>query len=455
MPSSSLSRRHFVRNSALLAASTLAFPSLLRSAVSAPPSRRLKLGFVGVGGKGRDAVDALIAHDFVAFCDVDDTRAAPTYSKHPAVPRFKDFRRMLERHGNELDSLVVCTPDHTHFHPVAAALARGLHVFVEKPLGSTIWEGRELLKASRKAGKLTQMGIQGHSMNGLRVLREWIDSGVIGPVQEVFFWTDRPLDRDTHDLEADAPGQAIPKDLDWDLWLGPARERAYSPRYVPQHWRAWWDFGQSALGDIGAHLFDVLEYVMEAGYPTLVTDGQAQRRGAFCTPRWSSCRYEFPARGNRPAFKVHWLSGRKDGKPLVPESIPFWPKGRPILQTGFAFVGTQGTIHVNDMRASARPEVFPEALWLDFKRKLPPQSIPRIKGDHFRDWTNAILENHRPSADFEYSAPLCEITFLGNLAIRLGKDIRWNPETLSAEGLPEAEALIRPPFERKGWEYRI
>jgi predicted dehydrogenase len=448
-----LTRRRFLQRSAL-AASALAFPGILKSAISNPPSSKLRLGFIGLGGQGYGPVATLREHDYVAFCDIDDERAAKAYADCPAVPRYKDFRVMLERHGKALDAVLVCTPDHTHFHPVIAALQRKLPVFVEKPLASTIWEGRLMAEAARKADVVTQMGIQGHSFHALRLLKEWLDAGVIGPVSEVYLWTDRPTKRDIHDFGADAPAEPVPKGLDWKLWLGPSRERAYSHHYVPQHWRAWWDFGQSALGDIGAHMFDVVEFSLGAGFPTVVT-GEAQRRGNFATPRWSTCRYEFPARGGRPAFTLHWHSGVKDGKPFVAEPIPHWPAKLKRVGTGMAFVGPKGMIHISDMRVSSRPEVYPESLWEDFSKHLPAPTLPRFKGNHFSDWINAIRNGSRAGADFAYAAPLCEVTFLGNLALRTGREIRWDPVAMKATGVPEADAFIRPPFERKGWEYRI
>lgn len=416
---------------------------------------KLNLAFVGVGGKGADGLRILTDHNFVAFCDVDDVRAAPSYKKYPNIPRFKVFRKMYDRFGKQIDAVLVCTPDHTHFHPVVGAMQMGKHVFVEKPVASTLWECQQIEKAAARYGVVTQMGIQGHSFNGLRVLKEWIDGGAIGDVHTVHLWTDRPLKRDIHDLTTDAPEEPIPHSLDWDLWLGPRRARAFSSHYVPQHWRAWWDFAGSAMADIGVHMFDVLEYTFSLGFPLKVDGGEAQRRTAYATPRWSNCRYHFPAVAGRGPITVHWYSGKKGIEANLPRDVPYWPAGQKFSDTGFAICGTLGTIYIGDMRAENRPTIFPEKRALEFKANIPPPSLPRIKGDHFHDWTNAILEGRRACADFSYGAPLSEVAFLGNLAIRTGREIVWDRNACKAVGVPEADAMIHPSPARTGWEFKI
>lgn len=449
-----LARRAFLRKS-LVAAGALAFPAIVQAAQSQPASRRLNLAFVGVGGKGADGLRSLTDHNFIAFCDVDDERAAGAYKKCPKVPRFRDFRRMYDALSKQIDAVLICTPDHTHFHPVVGAMQLGKHVFVEKPVASTLWECQQLEKAAAKYGVVTQMGIQGHGFNGLRVLKEWIDGGAIGQVHTIYLWTDRPLKRDIHDLTADAPGEAIPPGLDWDLWLGPRRMRDFSRHYVPQHWRAWWDFAGSAMADIGVHMFDVLEFTFQLGFPTKVDGGEAQRRIPYATPRWSSCVYHFPARNGRGPIDVHWYSGKKGTEPNLPKAIPHWPADQKFSDTGFAMCGSHGTIFIGDMRAENRPTLFPESRALEFKSQLPPQTLPRVRGDHFHDWTNAILENRRAGADLSYGAPLSEVAFLGNLAIRTGREIVWDREACKAVGLPEADAMIHPSAARSGWEFKI
>ena len=397
-----------------------------------------------MGGRGEEASLSLGAENYVAFCDVDPNRAAKAYTQFPSVPQFQDFRVMFDRLGKQIDAVIISAPDHAHYTAGMAAMQLGKHVYIEKPLAPTIWETRQLHAMARKSKVVTQMGIQGHSFAGLRVLKEWIDAGAVGDITDAYLWTDRLNLQRWSGLQEDAPAEAIPAGFPWDVWLSGRRPRGYSSRYVPQAWRSWWDFGSGAIGDIAVHMMDVVEFTLGVGFPTRVTD-ESPHRGGPTVPRCSDTVFEFPARGTHPALKVHWCNGYKGDVLNKPADVPHVPAELIARETNvIAFAGTRGTIAVPDMRASSRPQIFPVELERDFTARLPAPTLPRLKGSHFEDWMRAIRTGGKAGADFDYSAPLTEAVLLGTLAQRTGQPIVWDRENMRALDVPEANALLKP-----------
>lgn len=439
-----MTRRKALKSLATLGAASLLLPHALRAASSATLAKPMRLAFVGVGGQGANNIRTLTGHIFVAFADVDDAQAASIYREFPKVPRYRDYRRMLERHREEIDGVVVSTPDHSH-HPIALAVMQaGLHVYVEKPLATTIWECRELEAAARLHGVKTQLGVQGHSTGALRILREWLDAGAIGPVRAVHLWTDRMQPGRYTSADAPAPAEPIPPTLDWDLWQCTRPARAYSSLYVPNRWRNWWDYGTGPFGDIGVHMFDVLEFALELGFPDLV-EAEAPYHNAFTAPPWTRARFDFPARGVRPPLTVHWCNGTKDGAFLRPTEVPRLPAE--IIATslnGMAFVGDDATAFIPDIRATSAPRIYPSTREAEVLASRPARTLPRPKGTHFDDWFRAIRDGGEASAHFSYGAPLTEMVLLGQLAQRTGRPIRWDRARLRTLDSPEADALVRP-----------
>ena len=269
---SGVSRRVFLASgSAVAFAATMVPRHVLGGKGQLPPSERVRLAGIGVGGQGGAdlSIHASKGAEIVALCDVDQQRAAATLSAFPKAARYRDFRVMLEKEGGRIDAVTVATPDHTHAVATAAAIHAGKHVYCQKPLTHTIQEARTLAQAARSAGVISQMGNQGHATEGARLSNEWIAAGLIGEVREVHCWTDRAglYWRTGIDRPADKP--PVPPSLDWNLWLGPVRERPYHPIYVPATWKGWWDFGSGGLGDMGAHLIDHPVWALGLG----TTDG--------------------------------------------------------------------------------------------------------------------------------------------------------------------------------------
>jgi predicted dehydrogenase len=303
-----LSRRHFIRNAVLTAATMQIVPSYvlgLRGATS--PNEKLNIAGIGVAGQGGHDISQFPEHNIVALCDVDWAHAAGTFKKFPQARKWKDFRKMLDEQ-KDIDAVVVATPDHVHAIASMTALKLGKHVYCEKPLTHSVWEARQLTEAAREYNVATQMGNQGQASEETRRLCELVGAGVIGPVREAHIWTDRPSNGLFNEYwpqgvarPADTP--AVPETLDWDLWLGPAPWRPYHPAYLPFKWRGWWDFGTGALGDIGCHSFDPVFRALKLGAPVCV-EASSTRVNQETYPLGSVVTYQFPARGDLPPVKL-------------------------------------------------------------------------------------------------------------------------------------------------------
>ncbi len=281
-----------------------------------------------MGGKGAGEVSDLTAAGatFVALCDVDATKAGGTFKKHPDAKIYTDFRVMLDKEKG-IDGVTVSTPDHTHAVAALAAMVRGKHVYCQKPLTHTIYEARLMTLAARHYKLATQMGNQAHAGEPIRRAVELVRAGVIGPVREVHCWTNRPIwpQADAAISErAKLASQTKPADLDWDLWLGPARQRDYNACYVPFKWRGWWDFGTGALGDMACHIMDMPYWALDLGSPKSVV---AQSGGATAEtgPAWSTITYEFPARAS--------VGGGESGAAVGPKAATEQPRSNSFGMT--------------------------------------------------------------------------------------------------------------------------
>src|SRR5207302_8885886 len=234
-----------------------------------PPSDKLNIACIGVGGMGGNDVKGVgKTENIYALCDVDEHQAAQSFAAFPKAKRFKDFRVMLEKEAKNIDAVTVSTPEHTHSVAGMMAMKLGKHTRIQKPLARTLWEVKQLEDAARKYKVQTQMGNQGHAEEGTRLIREWVEAGLIGTVHEVQLWTNRPIWPQA--IERPLDEYYTPSWLDWNLWLGPAPERPYHPAYAPFKWRGFWDFGTGALGDMACHIMDAAYWTLDLGYPTRI-----------------------------------------------------------------------------------------------------------------------------------------------------------------------------------------
>lgn len=406
---------------------------------------KLNLGLIGVGGVAKWILPSLEQHNFVALCDVDNTSAALAYEKYSGVPTFKDFRVMFDKMGDQIDAVVINTPDHIHFPATMAAMERGIHVFVQKPATHDIWQCRTLLKAADKYDVVTQMGNQGHATEGIRLAKEWYDAGVLGEVREVIAWTNRPSSALHNQLHIhDSPKEEVPPSLDWDLWLGPVPYHHYSKYYAPGHWRWYWDFGSGALGDIGCHTLDTAIWALGLGIPNRVDvefDGQGDRPNSIVT-------YHFPARGSQPPVRVKWYEGLSE----APVDYLPAPTTKAESEGGLIMVGSKQTFYHYDMRPNSVKLLMSDDEWREFRRALPKKTIPRVKGGITGDWANGIINGTTPCSSFEVSLPLTELILLGVVAQRAGHSIEWDEQTMTVPGHPELDTIVKQPV-RAGWGY--
>jgi predicted dehydrogenase len=388
----------------------------------------------GRGHSNLEAISALGAR-VAALCDVDSERLDKAAKAHPRASTYSDFRLMLEQ--KDVDAVVVSTPDHAHATIALAAMALGKHVYVEKPLAHNIYEARKMLQASRRYKVATQMGNQHHAQAGLRSQVELVQSGAIGAVREVHVYTDRPIWPQGINRPTDAP--ACPATIAWDLWLGPAPQRAYHPAYMPFKWRGWWDFGTGALGDMGCHLIDAPFWALDLRDPVSLeasVDGGNQESG----PKRSTITYDFPARGSRGPVKMVWY----DGGRLPPREIT---DDQPLVdkKNGIIYVGKKGTLF-GALGGAAKPVGVGAA---KVPTTAPSQTLPRSPGHH-EEFLIACMGGDKASSNFEYAVPLTETVLLGNLAIRAGRKIKWDSEKMETDS-PQATQFVRREY-RQGWE---
>ncbi len=363
--SASVPRRTFLASAAAVTAGFTIVPRHVLGGQATPaPSDKLNIACVGVGGMGKTNVGNCETENIVALCDVDFTLSEPVFAQYPNAKRYKDYRVMLDEQ-KDIDAVIIATPDHSHAVIAMAAMERKKHVYVQKPLTHSVYEARLLTETARKHGVATQMGNQGHSGEGARILCEWVWDGAIGKIREAHAWTNRPVW--PSGIEVDRPTETpeVPPGLDWDLWLGPARSRPYHPTYHPAKWRAWWDFGTGSLGDMGCHIVDPLFWALKLKYPVAVEANISKYWQAFFEqtlpknemfPRSTIVRFRFPAREKMPEVDVTWW----DGGLMPPRPAGLEPGRRMGNEDGgILLIGEKGTIMAGCYGES--PRLVPES----------------------------------------------------------------------------------------------
>lgn len=443
----SCSRRDFLKKS-LAASSLFVLPRFAIGQAGPPASRKLNLAFIGVGGQGGAALTECDGENYVAFCDVDDQRAAEAYANYPNAKRFKDFRVMFDKMHKEIDAVVVSTPDHIHFSAAYLAMQAGKHVFVQKPLTHNIWQARTLRRAAAHYKVISQMGNQGHATEGIRYIKEWYEAGVLGDVREVHAWFNGPdFVKGPYFSIPTAfppPTMPVPATLDWDLWQGPVKKRPFSSAYVPLTWRGYWDYGCGELGDWACHTLDGPFWALGLDAPTRVSVINLEKIHDGFVPRSSHLKFDFPARGTQPPVSLHWYDGGQH--PPVPLN---WDRKKEFPNSGMLMVGDKNTLMTGPRPDS--PQLMEEDLWQEFKRHLPAKTIPRVIGGPFQEWIRAIKgEGPLPGSNFDYSARLTEAALVGVMAQRTNQDIEWDAANMRVTNHPDCEQLVREPA-RRGW----
>jgi predicted dehydrogenase len=440
-----LNRRNFLGIAATAATVAIVPRHVLGGPRQMPPSEKLNIAGIGIGGMGGGNLGNMQTENIVALCDVDPNYAAHTIKRYPNAKLYTDYREMLDKQ-KDIDAVLIATPDHTHAVITMAAIKAGKHVYTQKPLTHDVYEARMLAQAAKEAGITSQMGIQGHSTEGARLICEWIWDGAIGEVREVDAWCSLSYYPWGHagwsskwgTRPTDTP--APPAGMNWDLWLGPAPERTYHPAYHPAVWRCWWDFGCGMMGDRGAHSLDSVYWALKLAQPTCV-DATSCGLNADTHPLSAIVTYQFPARENLPPLKLTWYEGTRPPRPEELERDRKLPD-----EGGVIFKGSKGKIMCGVYGDG--PRIIPETKMKEYKR--PEKAIPRINCSHEQNWIQCCKAGKPASADFSYSGPLTEICLLGNIAKRMDTRIEWDAANLKVTNIPEANKYVRTEY-RKGW----
>jgi predicted dehydrogenase len=442
-----ISRRSFLKSSSAASSGLLILPQLY----SFSANNRLNIAVIGVGGRARANWSQVPQENIVAMCDVDDNRAAEGYALFPKAKKYKDFRVMFDEMANEIDAVIISTPDHTHFAATMIAMELGKHVYVEKPLAHNIWQLRTLKKAANYYKIVSQMGNQGHTTNGIRLIKEWYDAGVLGQVREIHAWHGKfdfkPGGYWTKPSSFPPPTHKVPEYLDWDLWQGPAIERPFNSAYAPKSWRGFYDYGNGMLGDWSCHTLDGPFWALDLGMPHTV-EGEVPNpmtKHGFVAEE-SVVTYNFGARGNKAPVTLKWHEGGSK-----PEIRKEWGINE-FDKSGMIMIGDKNTL-ITGGRPN-KPELLVSGEeWKEFLKNAPEKTIPRVTEEKPVDeWLNAIKNNTLPGSNFNYAAELTEMALIGVLAQRFGTKIKYDATNMKITNRPDIDAYIKEPV-RKGWSY--
>jgi predicted dehydrogenase len=412
----------------------------------APPSERLNIAGIGVGGMGAGDIGAVASNNnIVALCDVDSRKAGDTFRKFPDAKQFRDFRKMFDEMEKSIDAVVVATPDHFHAVAAMAAIKRGKHVYCEKPLAHSVYEVRQLMQAAKEHKVVTQLGNQGHSFDSIRDFCEWIWDGAIGNVHTIHAGC-AAVNSGIDQLPRLSEKHEVPPTLDWDQWLGPAQWRSYHPAYLPGSWRGWVPFGNGTVGDWTCHVVDPVFWALDLGAPSTIqarVENWDPKSQGDAFPKGDIITYEFPAKGKRGPIAMHWYSGTK--RIPRPEVLD---KDDKVVDTGAVVLGEKGAIMYGSHGAGG-VRLIPGAAADAYKR--PAKTIPRVRGHHW-DWLQAIRKGTKAGSDFAYGGPLTELAMLGVIAIKLaGTKLQWDTGAMRFTNCPEANQHVNPPY-RTGWK---
>jgi predicted dehydrogenase len=487
------SRRYFFYGSLLAGAiPAKGFGSVasLKAAGYKSPNEKLNIASIGAGGKASSDIDGCSHENIVALCDVDEKSAARKFKEYEKAPKYKDFRKMLDAQGKDIDAVIVTIPDFMHAQAAIACMERGKHVYVQKPLVRTIAEARMMLEAANKYKVATQMGNQGYSNEGTRQVAEMVWAGEIGNVTEVHAWTDRPWWPQGL-TEIPAP-DAVPPTLDWDLWLGNAPKRPYTSGgegypnqygnfYQPFNWRGFYDFGCGALGDMACHILGAPNMALRLGAPSSVECVSKEGTSSFMFPKKSVIRYDFPARGTMPAVKIFWHDGLKEApkvegvpagellgdlpsKPRVPGAPPRptaapngfvgrtfnWDAYEEALSPEAKLQGPNGSLFVGDKGMLTTGTYGEQTRLLPVAEKMrdykfPEPYLTRSPG-HYRDWIRSCKGGDPSCSNFNVAVPFVEWMLLGVIALRVEGKLEWDAGKGRFSNNQEANKYLKPSY---------
>jgi len=460
------SRRKFIKNAAVVGAGFFIVPRHVLGRGFIAPSDKLNIAGIGAGGKGESDLSEFAKSpkvNVVALCDVDDRQAVKSRKRFEKAKYYKDFREMLEKEKNNIDACSVSTPDNTHAVAALAVMQLGKHVYVQKPLTHDIYEARMLTEYARKNKIVAQMGNQGASGDGVRQMQEWYNASIIGDAHTILVWTNRPVW--PQGFGKPKTTAAVPPELNWDLWLGPAKWEEYREGYVPFNWRGYWDFGTGALGDMACHLIDPAFKTVGLGYPSEVECSVAaiyeqMWRASYypdSCPAASSITLKFPRQNG---VKLLWMDGGI--RPERPEELgPDEAMGDSDGSGGVIIEGSKGKMMCGTY--GSNPKLLPTSR---MKEVNVPKTLARVPEGHYVQWINACIAGHgnaELSSPFDYAGPLTEAILMGNLALRswnlkdkdgkfIGrKKLLWDAKNMKVTNFDEANQFVKREY-RDGWK---
>jgi predicted dehydrogenase len=468
-----MNRRKFIK----AAAGAGGLSALRVCGQNAPAEKKpLRVALIGCGAQGIHVhIPALCKERLTALADPDSRQLAQALKRvhevspgtdTAAVKTFADYRRLFDAMGKELDAVLIATPNHQHALPALLAIRFGIHVYVEKPLAHTIAEARQLAEEARRGGVVSQMGNQGQSGEGARLLCEYIAAGAIGQVREIHCWTDR-----ANGFPSDStrpPPARVPDGLDWEQWVGPAPFRDYHAGLHPHDWHSWRDFGNGAIGNMGGHIINHAYWALKLGSPASVELEEVNGGNGDCWPAGTRIRWDFPARGGLAPVKLTWHDGLAKGKPFNRQTVPGTYKhvvrdawnlppiraelekkySRELPEEGSLLIGEKGVMALGRHGDGCR--MIPEEAHRAFPK--PAKTLPRVKGTHQEDFFRACRGGAPACSSFDHSGPLTELILLGNLAIRAGEGRRvdWDGPAMRCTNLPELNRYVKTTY-REGW----
>jgi predicted dehydrogenase len=475
MPRIDLNRRRFLTTSAGVAGSAILGSHVPSFGRNIGANDKLQIACIGIGGKGESdsgaaagmsSKDPSDVNDIVAIVDVDTDRLAKAQKRFPGAKAYTDFRKMFDEMADKIDAVTVSTPDHTHFVAGMMAVKHKKHVMVQKPMCNTIWECRELHKAAKEAGVVTQMGNQGRTKEGQRLAKEWIEQGGIGTLKEIRLWTNRPI-------WPQGPLKKklveVPPNLQWDTWFTSETPQPYFEFDLPAEqqnkrsnglhpfaWRGWWAYGSGALGDMGCHIMDAAFSILGQRIPVKI-EVESSEITTENAPVWTKLIYHFAASDKYPALTVSWHDGSKDGKPHKPQRDERIPQETFDKATsGMMFIGTDGVVFEGDAYC-ASPVIYPLEKFTEVKQAMVDGKIKKTEtrsprpGEPQMEWTHVIRNGGTTSSNFDYAAPLAEFVLLGNLAIRSQQTVQWDAKAMKVTNVEAANQFVKRPHYRPEW----
>ena len=456
-----LQRRSFLKGMLTVGAASVFAPRLLTAAAS---GAKVNLACIGIGNRGAEVIKAIHATglaNVVAVCDTEmgAKHTQATLKLYPDARRFQDFRQMFDKMGKDIEAVTVCVPDFSHFPIAMLAMSLGKHVYCEKPMAHSYRQIELMMAAENKYKVVTQMGNQGHSGANYFQFKAWADAGIIKNVTKITAYMNSA--RRWHGMKVDGllPEQPVPESLDWDCWLTTAEAHKFNKGYINGDWRSWYDFGNGALGDWGAHIFDTAHQFLELGLPTEVEAVKLDGYSPFIFPQASTLAFRFPARGSKPPVELTWYDGQNNlpplpddlGGPVLDPDIPppskgvidtkKRPPGKVIYGEGLTFKGgSHGAIL----------QIIPESKAKDMASKLP--AVPKSPSNHYANFLKSCQGEEKTRSPFSVAGPLCQAMAIGVIAQRVNAKLAFDPAARQITNHKLANELLAGVPPRKGWE---